>query len=272
MLKFIKLRLVPFGVAVRVAVRERKPGVTILGYHRVGGNSADQFDLPAELFEWQMHYLRRRLVVGLDEVEALARRGQSYPYDVIAVTFDDGYEDVYRHAFPILQRYQVPATLYLTTSYLETGSFPQSKRSLQARQTPPLAWAQVKEMVASGLITVGAHTHTHPDMGRLPEPEIEREITESNRLIARRLDFVPVHFSYPWGRASDLTRKVIARVYRTAVIGGSRKNPYGRIDLHSLYRMPIKRSDSRLLFRLKLGSTPSGEEGLGGHGNPLRRT
>jgi peptidoglycan/xylan/chitin deacetylase (PgdA/CDA1 family) len=262
--QLVKVSLLPLG-ALR---RDRRPGVTVLGYHRVAGGSARPIDLPAGLFAWQVDYLRAHYrVVSLDEVVTIAREGKAYPDDVVALTFDDGYEDIYYHALPILRRHRVPATVYLATAYIDSGRpFPFEAALRSPQQGRSLSWAQAREMQESGLITFGAHTHTHADLTALSPRRIGEEIAAANALIAARLGAPPVHFSYPWGRRSAAARAMVDAVYRTAAVGGTRKNPYGDIDLGALQRVPIQRSDGRGLFRLKLRSYLSAEEWFRGTG------
>jgi len=268
-LRLTKVALLPYGWVAR----ERRPGVTILVYHRVGGGTAAQLDLPTELFEWQLRYLKEHCaVVALDGVVDIARGRRALSDDSVAITFDDGFEEVYHHAFPLLRRYELPATVYLTTAAVEHHQpFGVLARG-ESRRGRPLTWAQAAEMVASGLITIGAHTHTHLDLSSLSEAEIEREIADSNQLITARLGLAPLHFAYPWGHTSEAARRVVGRVYQTAAVGGSRKNPYATIDLTSLLRVPIQRSDARWFFRLKLGSYLLGEEWMRAIGDARRRS
>jgi peptidoglycan/xylan/chitin deacetylase (PgdA/CDA1 family)/CelD/BcsL family acetyltransferase involved in cellulose biosynthesis len=98
-----------------------EPSARILYYHRVN-DDADPF-FPAigtDLFESEMCFLARHYrVVGLDRLLDCLESGE--PETVVAITFDDGYQDNYRNAFPILQRYGLPATIFLTTGCLDTG-------------------------------------------------------------------------------------------------------------------------------------------------------
>jgi len=255
-----------------VLTRERRPGITILVYHRVGGGTEAQLDLPVQLFEWHLSYLKtHHRVIGLDRVVEMADGRTAPGHDTVAITFDDGYEDVYRHAFPLLLRYALPATVYLTTRPVEDRRPLPVPAVRRDQWGAPLTWKQAEEMVTSGLITVGAHTHTHPDLGALTESEVDREITESNRLIAGRLGQTPRHFAYPWGHSSGAARRVVERTYRTAAVGGSRKNPYAGLDLTSLLRVPVQRSDGRWFFRLKLASCLPGEEWMRALGDLRRR-
>ena len=97
----------------------------ILCYHRVGTEGVPLFSrLEPAVFEAQMRYLKAHYrIVPLAELCQELREGrQAVP--TLAITFDDGYRDLYTHAFPILQKYQIPATIYLIGRSMETGEAP----------------------------------------------------------------------------------------------------------------------------------------------------
>src|SRR3990172_9680229 len=180
MLGAMKLAVLPYGVAFR----ERRPGLVILVYHRVGGDTRSEIDLPVALFRRQMAYARRYYpITSLDSILngswALEQRS-----DVLAVTFDDGCLEVYEQAFPVLLAYQIPATIYLATSYVESQRpFDFGGYARSHHQPLPLTWSHVREMVDSGLITVGAHTHNHADLTRLAADQVRNEVRRSRDLI-----------------------------------------------------------------------------------------
>jgi peptidoglycan/xylan/chitin deacetylase (PgdA/CDA1 family)/CelD/BcsL family acetyltransferase involved in cellulose biosynthesis len=94
----------------------------IFYYHRVNDDNDPYFDaISTELFEVHMRYLAQHYkVVGLAELRRHLEAGDSNEM-VVAVTFDDGYRDNYDYAFPILARYNIPATIFLTTGALDSG-------------------------------------------------------------------------------------------------------------------------------------------------------
>lgn len=102
--------------------RVSSPKFVILCYHRVGVGGVPLYsELPGEVFEAQMRYLKKHYrLLSLEEIcrgledPACAESG-------VAVTFDDGYRGVYDEAFPILNKYQIPATVFLTVNAIETG-------------------------------------------------------------------------------------------------------------------------------------------------------
>jgi peptidoglycan/xylan/chitin deacetylase (PgdA/CDA1 family)/CelD/BcsL family acetyltransferase involved in cellulose biosynthesis len=102
--------------------RSHGPKFAILCYHRVGTEGVPLYSqLEPEVFEAQMRFLRSRYrIVSLDTIhKELLNPDKTEP--AVAITFDDGYRDVYTHAFPVLQRYAIPATIFVTGSAIESG-------------------------------------------------------------------------------------------------------------------------------------------------------
>jgi peptidoglycan/xylan/chitin deacetylase (PgdA/CDA1 family) len=219
------------------------PGPRILIYHQIGAGSGMQMDLSTQMFRGHVSWLLDHgRIVGLGD--ALSGADDPDSSRSFVLTFDDGYADFYENAFPLLRERGIPFTLYLTTGHIET-------REVLHRGDRPLDWGQVADMLESGLVTLGAHTHTHPDMRGLPRDQIEHEIGESNRLIELRTGQVPMHFAYPKGYWDEGTEKVVSAVYTTAVLGAGAPiskdtNPF-RIG-----RVPVQQSDGQFFFRRKM--------------------
>lgn len=105
---------------LRLAGLSRRPRLFIFTYHRVSevSGSAPYLAVPSDVFERHMRFIKNNFkVVPLSEgVDILSRDTSSGMY--AAITFDDGYMDNYLHAFPILKRYRMPATIFLTTDFI----------------------------------------------------------------------------------------------------------------------------------------------------------
>lgn len=94
-------------------------------YHRVSSD-IDDWSISSQVirrsFESQMQYLRQNYeIISLDELLGALQHRKSLPKKAIAITFDDGYRDNYLNAFPILRKYRIPATFFLTTGYIGVG-------------------------------------------------------------------------------------------------------------------------------------------------------
>jgi polysaccharide deacetylase len=229
----------------------RRPGdVVILLYHRVG-EGGREVDLATEAFDRQVaHMAARDTVLSLDEaVGCLAGPAR---HGGIVVTFDDGYRDFYEHALPVLVRHGVPAVLYLATGLV---------REEAGRASGPglLSWSELRQAVATGLVTIGAHTHTHPNLARVSGAEAEREMSRSKALIEDHLGSACRHFAYPFAVASPAAEEAARRLFDTAALGAWSTNRYGRTDRHRLGRTPVLRSDSSVWFKAKLGGLLDGE-------------
>jgi peptidoglycan/xylan/chitin deacetylase (PgdA/CDA1 family) len=109
------------GKTPRIAWRKRtEPSARILYFHRVN-DDADPFfpSAPTKLFDKQMRFLSRyKKVVSLQDMVKHLEGGSPEP--VFSITFDDGYQDNYEIAYPILRRYGLPATIFLTTGSMDS--------------------------------------------------------------------------------------------------------------------------------------------------------
>lgn len=232
------------------AVRRPGRGVVVLLYHRVGRRTASEIDVPADVFERQIAWLASTgRVVGLgDALEVLARPAGSPPPpgNPVVVTFDDGTADVVEVALPILHRHGVPATLFLATDFVERGTeFPDGGR--------PTSWAALADGVATGVLAVGSHTHTHALLDRLAPAAVADELDRSVGLIGERLEVEAVDFAYPKAVAgSSPAAAEVRRRFRSASLGGCRPNVYGLTDLHRLSRSVIQLSDGWPWFLRKV--------------------
>lgn len=224
-------------------------GPRILIYHQVGVNLGREMDISTDSFVEQLDWIQMNGEI-VDLETAIRRRDESDADELFVLTFDDGFEDVYSNAFPLMTERRIPFTLYLTTGPIETGS-PLDPRYPAAA---PLTWDQVKEMLDSGLATIGAHTHTHPDLRYLPREEIAEELNGSNRLILERTGVAPKHFTYPWGWWSETAESLVRETYLSSTIG-EQKTTLVADGPYLMGRLPVQRSDSLGSFasRMKHG-------------------
>lgn len=221
-------------------------GVVVLIYHRVGGGSALELDLPLARFTEQMGWLAERgVATSIDgALDALAR-GPGSPPDPVVVTFDDGTSDFVDHAMPVLERFGIPVTLYLATSFVDRGvPLPYG--------APPTSWAALRDAMTTGLLTVGSHTHTHALLDRANSEVVERELDAASGLIEDRLGIAAEHFAYPKALpGSAMAAAAVAARFRSAALAGTRPNRFGATDPHALARSPIQAADGMEWFRYK---------------------
>lgn len=210
--------------------------------------------------------------VGLD---GLLGSKPVLPKKCVNISFDDGFRDIYLTAYPLFKRYRIPFTVYLTTDFPEgkadiwwiqleqccpsaevfeammkqvyesgkpmaemmhglTGTQP----DLQLCRSLALSWTEIKEMVDSGLCTIGSHTVSHPGLTRIAKEAAIHELEESRRIIQERTGCEAVHLSYPHSMEDETVRKAVSDagyVSATLGYGGSIRRGDDRFRLNRKY-------------------------------------
>jgi peptidoglycan/xylan/chitin deacetylase (PgdA/CDA1 family) len=240
------------------AVSGSPQGVVVLAFHQVGAPKASEVNLPTKLFEDQIATVHQQadvvsLDAAIDELAAADRppdRGalRTPPGRVrVVITFDDGTADFVETAMPVLVKYGLPVTLYLATDFVE------SSRSFWDDGTM-LSWAALRDALATDLLTVGSHTHSHALLDRLGPREAADELDRSVDLIGERLGVPADHFAYPKALApvSAFVEREVRTRFRSAAVAGGRMNRWGATDPWRLGRSPVQVSDGTTWFDRKL--------------------
>ncbi len=185
--------------------------IPILLYHSIAKNASPKFrqwSLAPQKFEDHMGVLRENgcTPVTVSELVSAFDGANSLPRSPVVLTFDDGFADFYQNAFPILQQYEFPATLYITTSYVDTSS--QWLSPLHEGNRQMLTWDQIKELDKYG-IECGSHSHTHPELDTLSKGAAHWELSHSKRILEDKLGRTVRSFAYPHGYFSKITRNLV---------------------------------------------------------------
>lgn len=172
--------------------------VPVLMYHRVcdltprEARSPLMCDLtvsPAD-FEAQIKYLAEHgfTFVSVEEIQRAIINGTPLPEKAVAITMDDGYQDNFTHAFPILQKYGAAGTVFLVTGVVGDGNH--------------LKWDEAKQM-AQGGVSMQSHTVHHYDLATLEGATLHDELATSRRTIEEKLDVSVEQLAYPSGSYND---------------------------------------------------------------------
>lgn len=184
-------------------------GFGILTYHRISpavpGFPAPTCNVTPTSFRAQLAGLLDRGYEPWPLRKALewAADGRPVPARAFVVTFDDGYENVYRYAWPVLRERNVPATVFLATAYLGSDEpFPFDDWA-GAGVAPPEAWrpltrGQCAEMQAGGLIELGSHTHTHQAFRGRPDA-LAADLSAAAAALRESFALADATFAFPFG-------------------------------------------------------------------------
>lgn len=233
---------------------KKTPGVTIpvLAYHQV----TDSFDWSitrqkVSQFERGIRFLYKQgyRSVSLEEMFNL---NDNLDEKKVAFTFDDGYEDFYLNAFPILQRYGFTAYIFVVTGYV--GKYNEWDYGWGRNKKRHLSWEQIQKLYSAGF-GFGSHTINHPDLTKIPKQFVEYELKSSKEILedklGKRVDFL----SYPFGRYNRHVQQEAERLgYKRAytLCSNSKTN---RFDLFAQKRQGVYLLDSPLTLKIKLNES-----------------
>lgn len=175
-------------------------------------------------FEKQMKYLSENgyTTLFISEIE----NANKYEKPII-ITFDDGYRDVYTYGFPILKKYNIKADLYIISGYLGGEKY--------------LTIDMVKELAQSPLIEFGSHTITHSILTKESDEELERQLSDSKKMIeeltGKRVDSI----AYPTGAYNNKVMETVKKHYKYAIsIKEGKENPK-ELNTYELKRLYMDR-------------------------------
>jgi peptidoglycan/xylan/chitin deacetylase (PgdA/CDA1 family) len=180
--------------------------VPILLYHSVSDDPAPwvaPFTLAPRAFEEHMDAVSELGAFTLtvsEFVEALARDPSTLPDPLVLVTFDDGFADFHEVALPVMSRRSIASTLYVTTSFVESGRGPEGDRMLDS--------AALLELGAAG-VELGGHSRTHAQLDTVTRVRLDDEIRGCKAELEDRLASPVRSFAYPHGYSSPRVRRVV---------------------------------------------------------------
>jgi peptidoglycan/xylan/chitin deacetylase (PgdA/CDA1 family) len=203
--KEIKTALGWAADAIGISARRNAAALTIVAFHRVNDEiPEDGVTCSAAKFEDFCRYFSARFnVITLREQIAGSRLGQDMGGS-LSITFDDGYLDNFHVAAPILQKYRLPATFFVTTAYLGTSFVAPWDATLPTAATRWMDWTHVRWLASRGF-EIGSHSDTHLNMGTSNSKDIRNDLLASKEKLVREVGVTAQLFAYPFGGKKDIS-------------------------------------------------------------------
>lgn len=229
------------------------PTARILLYHRVEDvqNDPHKLCVGKDNFYNQIKFLKENFnIIPLAKLAQDIRNGQ-VENNTMAITFDDGYADNLYNALPILQEYNVPATIFLTAGYIgqnkpfywdgpEGADLNEKATSGPGR---PMTLDEAKWLSNSRLVEIGGHTIGHPKLAKLTESEQFKEIQGGKAMLEEMLNIPLLSFAYPFGSKNSFTPETVSMAkkagYRCAC-ANIHERVTAKSDIYALPRFVVR--------------------------------
>ncbi len=221
--------------------------VPIITYHNVaesrlaaGASYQELNNVTPKSFAYQMKFLKDKgyKVISFDELVSGIKAARVFPRNTVVIHFDDGYEDNYTNAFPVLKSYGFPAMVFLVSDLIGVkGEY--------------LTWDQVKEMDAHGF-KAGAHTRRHAYLPDLNADQIKDQLAGSKRIIEEKLGHPIDYLVYPSGAFNEMTKQIAKESGFKAAATTNRGFDRSNRDLFEIKRIRIKDTDRGFALWAKL--------------------
>ena len=201
-----------------------------------------EISVSPEQFEEHLKYFKSQgyTTITLRDLAYHLTIGRPLPPKPLIITFDDGYEDHYRNAFPLLRKYGFVGTFFVITDFIDEG------------RPGYMSWEQVEEMARAGM-EIGAHGRNHVGLKGKPLDYLVWQILGSRQTLEAH-GIEPRFFSYPFGFYDDEVIKVL----RSAHFWGAVTTEPGVIQssdsLFTLKRIRVNGTESleKLVAKIKL--------------------
>lgn len=209
----------------------------VLAYHSVGGNwPGDKYkmDISRSCFERQIGCLPR------------------LKFKRLIITFDDGFDNFFNLAFPVISKYNNKVIIFITTGFIDKDV--PSSVFYPGLIANPLSWSQIREISDAG-VEIGSHTITHPKLPCLDKKKAYIEISDSKKIIEDRIGKEVKSFAYPYGSRGSFNDSI-----KSMVVSAGYERAYANImgfnapdsDSFELKRVRVYDDDNIFRFKMKV--------------------
>ena len=201
-------------------------GVPVVTYHNIGESSKWYYVSPKH-FEYQMTFLKLLgySPISLQEMMAGLAGKRTLPWKPIVITFDDGYQDNWSQAVPILEKYGFRATFFVVTGKMGTRGY--------------MSWTELQAMQEKGM-EIGSHTVNHYPPSVINLKEFSRELLLSRLMLENNLELPVNIFANPHGETTPAIVDLLKRTGYVAACSSGAGSNFSDTDLFLIRRVTIK--------------------------------
>ncbi|MFC4653627.1 polysaccharide deacetylase family protein [Rheinheimera marina] len=200
MLKLILFMIASWSLSTQAAI--------ILQYHHVSTSTPRSTSVTPAEFRSHLQYLKdhQYQVIGLDQLIAQLSSGQEPAANAVVITFDDGYDNIYLQAHPILQQFDFPYTVFLSPALIDR------------HEGPVMSWQQIKQLQDDGVI-IANHSSYHDHLAKPQANEsqadwlkrVKADIELAQQQLEQQLGIKHKWLAYPYGEFSETLEQLVSQ-------------------------------------------------------------
>ncbi|MCM0758014.1 polysaccharide deacetylase family protein [Sporomusa sphaeroides DSM 2875] len=224
--------------------------IPILMYHRIATVPGERNSLPPEKFKEQLDYLQQHGYNPITLIDLYKHYSHQVPLPPkpVILTFDDGYEDNYLTALPLLRERNMRATVFPIANWVGKEN---KWENFNHQLTRTMNWNQLKAWRAAGM-EIGSHTLEHPFLTQCDETRLDKEFRDSKAILQENLGSTIEFLCYPYGFFDDKTIHAARKNGYKGALAIYDNAPLWRQDLFALPRIPIPSKQPLWEFALKV--------------------
>ena len=231
-------------------------GLPILMYHKVSTQKNDSITICVDKLEKQFNFFKRKNynTISFVDLKEHLLTDKKLPSNPMIITFDDGYLNNYKLAFPLLKKFKFKATVFLPVAYIG------KKNEWDEGQEEIVGFNIIKELSESGLIDFGLHSYRHQSYENMKIEDIENDLKLCIKILDENaVEYIKV-LAYPFGgfpRRNPKLNKQMKEIFGKHNIDfalriGSRINKFPFKDNYELKRINMRGSDKIFEFKIKM--------------------
>lgn len=184
-----------FSMNKSVPLKHNTAGVCVLMYHSIGYEKNNRLRIPQQQFKQQMKYIKDNgyNTLTLQELYNFFMQNKPVPKKSVVITFDDGYLDNYKYAYPVLKELGLKATIFVIVDNIDKDN-----RSMNSKQ--------LKELQYNG-IDIESHTFKHEELSSLSYEKQLTALKQSKDTLEKILNKKVNFIAYPFGKYNENTIK-----------------------------------------------------------------
>jgi len=180
----------------------KNPHAVVFMYHRFDQNKYPETSISSETFEKHILFLRDNKVdiLPLTDLVLFLKNKKQLTKKSAFITIDDAYKSFYKKGYPILKKYNLPFSIFVSTDFVSNK-----------KTSDYMSWDMLREVSKNNGLVLN-HTSSHKSLINLSFNSLKREVQEAQQIIEKEIGLQPMILSFPYGESDVESEKMIKKL------------------------------------------------------------